>query len=185
MWTYLSTWIVQDGELPELRAGSRLIDHGVRASGWLIESTRDTDRLEFVEGPDPDGYDTVTYRLTGPVEWSRPETSEWVIRCEGIPFLARLSNLYPVPRRIGERVSVLCALAVVPDYEWLAFGLPDVRQDWIVEALKVQRRAVEVRDGTGVPADVVCVEELVEMRQWADGRAGLACEYLLDLRRAG
>jgi hypothetical protein len=83
MWVYLSTWIVQDGELPELGIQSRLADHGVRASGWVIRPTAPRDGFELAVGPDPGGDGTVTYRLTGTIEWARPDTWEWIVRVGG------------------------------------------------------------------------------------------------------
>ncbi|MDQ1720124.1 MAG: hypothetical protein QOE89_4077 [Pseudonocardiales bacterium] len=37
MWVYLSTWLVQDGEIAELCVGDLLSDCGVRASGYLVD----------------------------------------------------------------------------------------------------------------------------------------------------
>jgi hypothetical protein len=167
VWTYLETWVVQDGEIPELRVGSKLIDHGVRASGWVIEPTAAVEGLELVDGPDPDGFATVTYRLTGLVEWARRETDEWIIRSDGTPYLARLSDLHPLPG-VRQRVTVLCALAVVPDYEWDAFEIPSVRQDWIVEGLRVEHRAWEPHRDGKVQGRVVEVQDLAQMHQWDD-----------------
>jgi hypothetical protein len=184
VWTYLETWVVQDGGIPELRVGSKLIDHGVRASGWVIEPTAAEDGLELVDGPDPDGYDTPTFRLTGLVEWSRPETDEWILRCNATAFLARLSREHPLPG-MKQRVTVLCALAVVPDYEWDAFAIPNVRQDWIVEGLRVEHRAREPHRDGDVPGRVVAVDDLTQMHQWDDDRGpNLSSSYLLDLRPA-
>jgi hypothetical protein len=177
VWTYLSTWILQDGELPELRRGSRLTGYGIRASGWRLELTEHPDGLELVDGPDPDGYRTVTYVLTGLVELCRPETSEWIVRSGPSRFLVRLGEVPATPID-GEQVSVRCFLALVPNYEWSAFGLPDVRRDWTVDALKIEHRA---RDATGHLGDVVEVQQLTEMHKWADERPNLGSSYLLDL----
>ena len=51
----------------------------------------------------------------------------------------------------GSRVTAQCTLSVVADYEWDAFGLPDLRGDWYVRPLKIENRQIgyflAVRDG--------------------------------------
>ncbi len=99
-----------------------------------VDQTAERDELVEQEGPDPDGFATVHYKLPGVIEWSRPETSEATIRCGDFTFLVRLSDL--------DRVCAACALAVILEYEWLAFGLPNVRRDWRVNAVKIEHRAL-------------------------------------------
>lgn len=41
----------------------------------------------------------------------------------------------------GSPVVITCTLSVVADYEWDAFGLPDVRGDWLVDQVQADAGA--------------------------------------------
>jgi hypothetical protein len=157
-----------------------LADYGVRASG-RAEPAVGAEGLRQVEGPDPDGYESATYLLTGMPTWERPETWEWVIQSGGIEVIAHLSNMYPPPV-LGKLVTVRCSLSVIPEYEWLEFGLPNVRRDWTVDAIRIQHRALELHEDGWHPTHVVETEDLEEMHRWTDERADHGSVYLLDLR---
>jgi hypothetical protein len=181
MWVYLSPWLVQDGELPEFESGETLIDYGVRASGWLLDVAPEADGLRRHEGPDPDGFETVVYELSGKLTWVRPETSEATIRSAGIDYLTRLTDRDWSAITVGGSVRVLCGLAVVPDYEWLSFGLPNVRRDWAINEIRIERRAVEWRNDERVPNRVVAVDAIDRISRWTDEIDGQTSSYLLDL----
>ena len=44
---------------------------------------------------------------------------------------------------MGSRVTAQCTFSVVADYEWDAFGLPDLRTDWYVRGLAIEHRLVD------------------------------------------
>ena len=60
--------------------------------------------------------------------------AEFVITAGDQAFLARTAG--PASEiAVGCRVTALCTLSVVADYEWDAFGLPDLKTDWYVRRL--------------------------------------------------
>ncbi|MDQ1720123.1 MAG: hypothetical protein QOE89_4076 [Pseudonocardiales bacterium] len=85
---------------------------------------------------------------------------------------------------VGDRVRAQCGLAVVPEYEWLAFGHPNVRRDWRVDGIMIERRAIEWRDDMGYPGEVLDLHELHQIRRWSDEIAGRRSTYLLDVSPA-
>ena len=182
MWAYLSTWVVQDGELPELRRGSILSNYGIRASGQRIDEPSD-DGLELITQPAHNRPEEFRYRLGGTINWARPDTSEWVIRSGASSFIALLGGWRLPLASVGDPVTLSCSLSVIPEYEWESFALPDVRRDWRVEALKVSHRPIDwSRGGEGRPGDVIDVVDINEMHRWDDERPGHSSTYVLDLR---
>ena len=77
---------------------------------------------------------------------------------------------------------------MVADYEWDAFGLPDLRSDWQVLRLKVEH--TQPRGAQGGPEDVLACPpgavlrsfEIDQMNRWDDDRdPAIQAWYVLDL----
>src|SRR5215213_11471920 len=66
---YLEPWVVQDGQVPELRAGDTLRDVGVVAACWSRDRSDGVDSCEEVPGGDPDGFSTAQSVLDGVLIW--------------------------------------------------------------------------------------------------------------------
>ena len=88
----------------------------------------------------------------------------------------------------GSRVTAQCTLSVVADYEWDAFGLPDVRTDWYVRGLAIEQRQIDDAptgpEGArvGHPGNVLRTFEIERMRRWDDDRTpGIMAWYVLDV----
>jgi hypothetical protein len=80
---------------------------------------------------------------------------------------------------------------VVPDYEWDAFGLPDLRSDWYVRRLKIEHSQIDDvssdpgRVLAGHPGKVLHTSEIEKMSRWDDDRdPTIMAWYLLDLAPA-
>ena len=68
--------------------------------------------------------------------------AEFVITAGDQAFLALTAG--PASEvAVGSRVTAQCTLSVVADYEWDAFGLPDLRTDWYVRRLAIEHRQVD------------------------------------------
>lgn len=95
-------------------------------------------------------------------------------------------------------MKVRCWLEVMAAYEQPVFRLPDVRRDWRVATVQIERRTLIEREVTGgngrtyvegTAGDVVELVEMPRMRMWADDptlqrtsdAARPAIEYVLDL----
>ena len=202
MWTQLANWLVQDGEVPELAAGARLRHVAVRASCWSIDN--DSSESEGVRELSPDtAHDDppARYALTGIVE-KADEPNSVLLRIGSIPFHAEPSTLrgvgdegaveayssaFRVPA-VDSQVTVECTLEVMAAHEALdlLWGLryPDIRREWMVDAIKVVHRAWVP---TGRPREwsqgqIIRVDDVDRMHAWADERPDAHASYLLDLR---
>jgi hypothetical protein len=193
---YLETWMVKDGALPELARGSHLRGAGLRADCRNVGPAR-TAMDGIAELADPGGEQgsgSYRYELTGvagPAEDVRSERghvgSEFVITTDDQAFLARTAG--PASEvAAGSRVTAQCTLSVVADYEWDAFGLPDLRTDWYVRRLKIEHRQVDYAPGgpggalAGYPGKVLRFLEIERMSRWDDDRdTGIMARYLLDV----
>lgn len=206
MWAHLQNWIVQDGEIPELYAGATLRDHAVRASCWTIQESQAAEGVSELPGLDPSGDDAPHYALTGTVERGR-QPSSVLLRVGGFRVLAEPCSVRQVPGTsaedfalerfspdffipaTGTRTTVVCRLEVMAEHETDdAVGLPDLRRDWVVRRLKLQRRAlVPVRGrARAFSVDkVVRVDTIERMHRWADENRDEAVTYLLDLQPPG
>ena len=187
MLVYLEPWIVQDGQVPELRPGDILRRVGVAAACWSSDPSMGVDGWEAVPGQDPDGFTTAHVILDGAVVW-RHESAIAVLQVRDTRFVLKgrveqvgvedFERLALPP--MDERARVHAALYVMPGGEYEPLGYPgmappDVARDWSVNGVFVEARA---RKGMGC-GDVMHVEPLDRMRCWDD--EALGGEYLLDL----
>jgi len=116
-----------------------------------------------------------------------PAYAEFVITAGDQAFLARTAG--PAAEvAAGSRVTAQCTLSVVADYEWDAFGLPDLRTDWYVRRLAIEHRQIDYapsRPGgvlAGHPGKVLRSFEIERMSRWDDHRIpGVMAWYLLDV----
>lgn len=201
MWVYLAAWMVQDGAVPELARGSYLRGVGLRADCRSLGPAR-TAADGIAELADPglggQGPGGCRYELTGVAghaedvyAGSAPVCqhigSEFVITAGDQAFAARAAG--PASGvAAGSRVTALCTLSVVADYEWDAFGLPDLRTDWQVRRLRLEHRQIDYAPGgpggalAGRPGKVLRCVEIDRMSRWDDDRdTGIMAWYLLDV----
>lgn len=195
MWVYMATWIVQDGA-PELALGEPLRGVGLRAEcRRLGPARRGADgTAEVVDPGGPPGPGSHRYELTGvagPAEDVRTERgavgAEFVITAGDQVFLARTAG--PASEvAVGSRVTAQCTFSVVADYEWDAFGLPDLRTDWYVRGLAIEHRQIDATPGNpeedlvGPPGKALRSFKIERMNRWDDDRIpGISAWYLLDL----
>ena len=141
-------------------------------------------------GKDPDGFSTAQTVLDGVVVW-RDGTKNGVLRVDGTLFLIRGTLVLVAPPDQYERVPVPLPeagsrarlpgyLYVMPAHEHdLYYGAAsapsDVRRDWMVNAVLLERRALNGREC----GEVTSVDPLEVMDCWADEAPGGT--YLLDL----
>jgi hypothetical protein len=150
MWVYVETWIVMDGA-PELARSEHLRGVGLRADCRSLgpAPTAADGIAELVDPGGPQGPGSHRYELTGvaghaaDVRSGRgPAGAEFVITAGDQAFLARIAG--PASEvTVGSRVTAQCTLSVVADYEWDAFGLPDLRTDWYVRRLAIEQRQID------------------------------------------
>jgi hypothetical protein len=195
MWVYMETWIVKDGA-PELARGEQLRGVGLRADCHSLGPAQAAaDGIaELADPGSPPGPGSHRYELTGvagPAEDVRsergPAGAEFVITAGDQAFLARTAG--PAAEvAAGSRVTAQCTLSVVADYEWDAFGLPDLRTDWYVRRLAIEHRQIDYapsRPGgvlAGHPGKVLRSFEIERMSRWDDDRIpGIMAWYLLDV----
>jgi hypothetical protein len=202
VWTYLQNWLVQDGEIPELIPGAELSDVAVRASCWSIRESTETVSVKELQGPDPDEEATAHYGVTGVVAWGREpnalvlDAGAFQLMAEPNTFRQARGNLHHydgvepyspdffVPAA-GTRVTVVCKLQVMADYESDpdAFGFPDVRKDWIVKQLRLEHRALlPVTKGGSRIAEITRVDDITQMRRWADDSEHGHVTYIVHIQ---
>jgi hypothetical protein len=190
MLVYLEPWVVQDGQVPELRPGDVLRGVGVAAACWSCGPSEGHDTCVARSGKDPDGFSTAQAVLDGVVVW-RDETRAGVLSVEGTLFLIRGTVKLVAPPDyyerepvslppIGGRARLGGYLYVMPAHENDLYSgavsqPPDVCRDWVVTQVLRERRAVDGREC----GDVIGVDTLEVMDCWADEVAGGT--YLLDL----
>jgi len=202
VWTYLENWLVQDGEIPELQAGDELHHVAVRGTCWSVAESQAPEGLTELRGQDPAGDVAPHYELTGTVEWAR-EPSTLLLRVGTVRVLAEPNSFrtvrpgsgdaagaepyspsFWVPA-IGTRVTAVCRLEVMADYETDALAFPDIRRDWRVGKVLVEHRSrVQPTTGGGdsIVGRVVRVDTIDRMRRWADENGRDHVTYCLDLR---
>jgi hypothetical protein len=194
MWVYMETWIVQDGA-PELGRGSYLPGVGLRADCLSMGPPRTqvdgiaelADRVggHLHELTGLAGAARDVYSGEGPVH--RHAGSEFVITTGDQAFIARAAGRASVVAA-GSRLTAQCMLSVVADYEWDAFGLPDLRSDWYVRRLKIEHSQIDDvpsdpgRALAGHPGKVLRTFEIENMSRRDDDRdSTIKAWYLLDL----
>ena len=195
MWVYMETWIVKDGA-PELARGEPLRGVGLRAECRSLGPARTAvDGItELVDPGGPQGPGSHRYELTGVAGHAQdvrsergPAGAEFVITAGDQAFLARTAG--PASEvAVGSRVTAQCTLSVVADYEWDAFGMPDLRTDWYVRGLAIEHRQIDAaptspeEDLAGPPGKALRSFEIERMNRWDDDRIpGIMAWYLLDL----
>ena len=194
MWVYMATWIVQDGA-PELGRGSYLAGVGLRADCLSVGPPRTpvdgvaelADRAggHLHELTGLAGAARDVYSGEGPAH--RQAGSEFVITTGDQTFIARTAGRASVVAA-GSRLTAQCMLSVVADYEWDAFGLPDLRSDWYVRRLKIEHSQIDDvasdpgRALAGHPGKVLRTFEIENMSRRDDDRdSTIKAWYLLDL----
>jgi hypothetical protein len=199
MWVYMETWIIQDGA-PELGRGSYLPGVGLRADCLSVGPPRTqvdgiAELVDRAGGQRPGGHlheltglagaARDVYSGDGPAQ--RHAGSEFVITTGDQAFIARAAGRASVVAA-GSRLTAQCMLSVVADYEWDAFGLPDLRSDWYVRRLKIEHRQIDdVPSGpgrhlAGHSGKVLRTFEIENMSRWDDDRdSTIMARYLLDL----
>jgi hypothetical protein len=196
MWVYLETWMVKDGAFPELARGSHLRDVGLRAECGNLGSAQIAVNgiAELADPGGGQGSGSYRYELTGVAghaEDVRTERghagSEFVITAGDKAFVARTAGPASEVAE-GSRVTAQCTLSVVADYEWDAFGLPDLRTDWYVRRLAIEHRQIDYAPGSSGgpvirhPGKVLRSFEIERMSRWDDDRnSAIMAWYVLDL----
>jgi hypothetical protein len=195
MWVYMETWIVKDGA-PELARGAHLRGVGLRADCRRLgpAQTAVDGISELVDPGGRQGSSNHRFELTGvagPAEevWTGRGAAgaEFVITAGDQAFLARTAG--PASEvAVGSRITAQCTFSVVADYEWDAFGLPDLRTDWYVRRLAIEHRQVDDAPTSpegplaGHRGKVLRSFEIERMRRWDDDRTpGIMAWYLLDV----
>jgi hypothetical protein len=142
----------------------------------------------------PQGPGSHRYELTGVAGHAEdvssergPVGAEFVITAGDQAFVARTAGL-AAEVAVSSRVTAQCTFSVVADYEWDAFGLPDLRTDWYVRGLAIEHRQIDdaprspAEDLVGPPGTALRSFEIERMSRWDDDRTpGIRAWYLLDL----
>jgi hypothetical protein len=189
VWVYVPTWLVQDGEIPELAAGARLRSVGLRlVAAGLRAAVGAADGVVWVAQPDQN-ESAFGYEVTGAAgvprdvhaHTGRPESGGAITRVGAEFSLTAQEQGFVVlapgaaaDYRAGDRLTVRGALWVVAGYEWDAFGLPDLRRDWRINAVKAEH---------GSAGEVTAVLDLNRMRRWDDDTSSppVTVDYVVDL----
>ena len=197
MWVYMVTWIVQDGA-PELGRGSYLPGVGLRAdcrptaSAWARPGHRWMASRNWRIAPAATCMNSSDWPgLPGMCTPARGLRSgmpaEFVITTGDQAFIARTAGRASVVAA-GSRFTAQCMLSVVADYEWDAFGLPDLRSDWYVRRLKIEHSQIDDvasdpgRALAGHSGMVLRTFEIENMSRRDDDRdSTIKAWYLLDL----
>lgn len=208
MWTYLPTWLVQDGEVEELAPGSFLLTTALAANCATVMTVDGSWSPGLV--PAKAAVDGYRYDVTGMAGAVRDIVadrgdgrsvrfgSEFLLTSGVLRFIARTNDLF-VDEVAGSMVTARCSLEVLAGYEMDAFSLPDVREDWVVASVQLERRVVKHRMVNGLKGrlmaegyagNVVDLIEVPRMRKWADDPAAAlkpaakdtTATYVVDLR---
>jgi hypothetical protein len=202
MWVYMETRIVKDGAA-ELGRGSYLPGVGLRADCLSLAPprTRADGIAELADRGSSLRPGTHLHELTGTAGPARDVHSgdgpgqrdvywEFVITAGDQAFIARTAEPASLVAA-GSRVTAQCILSVMADYEWDAFGLPDLRNDWQVRRLRIEHRQIGDVPGdpgwalAGHPGEVLRSFEIEKMSRWDDDRdSTIRASYVLDLAPA-
>lgn len=160
MWATLETWLLGDGEVPELRIDEVLAHKGLRLSCDAFGPSAKTTTGAWTTGAVTEG--DITHRLRGVVvaAWQQaavidigeclvllePAAVRAVQTADGHEALERYSADFKAPP-VGSMGEAAGRLEVVPDYEWEAFHQLDLRRDWHLKGVMLidRRPVVEVR----------------------------------------
>ena len=156
MWATLETWLLGDGEVPELCIGEVLAHTGLRLSCDTFGPSAETTTGAWTAGAATEG--DITHRLRGVVvaAWRQaavidigeclvllePAAVRSVQTADGHEALERYSADFKTPS-LGAMGEAVGRLEVVPDYEWEAFHQLDVRRDWrLTDVMLIDRQPV-------------------------------------------
>jgi hypothetical protein len=201
MWVYVAVWKVQTGEVEQLGVGDTIERLGVRATFWTLEPADEREGVAELPGPNPSGDASPHYRIVGTVTWTQEPHSLAVRvgpshmvaepRAVGPADLAAGGALafepaFPVVGlpEVGARVALVASLSSMLDYEFDAFGYPDVRRAWKVRGLRVEHRELVPTPsfpGASEPGPVTRIVTIPRMLRWADAPRNGHASYLLDL----
>jgi hypothetical protein len=152
---------------------------------WRSAAAASGPAVTCMNSPDWPGAARDVYSGDGPAQ--RQAGSEFVLTTGDQAFIARTAGRASIVAA-GSRVTAQCMLSVVADYEWDAFGLPDLRSDWHVRRLKIEHRQIDdVPDGPGRAlaghlGKVLRTFEIENMSRWEDDRdSTIMAWYVLDL----
>lgn len=184
MWTHLAPWLVKTGEVPQLEVGDTLREVGLRAACWSLAEATVPPGVTERTGDDPAGHASPHYDLTGTVEWAG-DSDAVVLRADDLRVVATprpgLGLRFP---EVGRTVTVVATFEAMGLYDASAADAPDVRRDWLVEAIKVEHRALVPTPGfpgQSEPGPIVRVDDIGRMLRWADASSKDHATYLLDL----
>lgn len=197
MWVSLETWLIGDGQVPEVGPGAVLRDCGLRLNVSYLKASDES--LEGAREVHADDAGRVRYQVTGRCQavtspmaalialpgWltiAEPETYRTVEGAVDFPALEAWSEQFHPPLA-NEMLEAEGWLAVVADHEWDAFAIPDSRMDWRLRSIQlIEHQMVSVPGG---PADtrmfgpVVRAANVDRLSRTADRLAG--AQYLVDL----
>jgi hypothetical protein len=201
MWVYVAVWEVQTGEVQQLGVGDTLGRLGVRATFWTLEPTDEEEGVIELTGPNPSGDASSHHRVVGTVAWAR-EPHSVAVTVGSFQLMAEpqpvgvsdsfgpeghpLEPVFPevgLPE-VGDRIALVATLSSMLDYEFDAFGYPDVSHDWSVRGLRVEHRELvpsPAYPGGTEPGQIVRVVDIPRMLRWADAPRDRHASYLLDL----
>lgn len=200
---YLANWLVQDGEIPELRPGDVLRNIALRASSQNLRGSSEPEGVTADFGPDAYSEVGTRYDVTGTAE-AACEPGTVVLRVGTFRVVAEPSSVrqvgddgaleryspdFPIPT-VGTRATVSCTLEVMAAYEtddqFLGVPTAGLARDWRVERVRLARWALTPTPAG--PADyslgsLLRVEDIPRMQRWADDSDAdtQRVAYLLDL----
>jgi hypothetical protein len=159
VWVLLETWLIGDGQFPELGVGGVVDDCGLRLNCSYLDESDQT--VEEVRAARVDGVGRVRYELTGRCQsvtppmavlmampgWLamvEPEAHRAVAGARDVSALERWSEQFHAPAP-NQMVEAEGWLDVVADHEWDAFALPDSRMSWRLHEIHLlEHRMVRV-----------------------------------------
>jgi hypothetical protein len=197
VWVSLETWLIGDGQVPELVLGAVVRNCGLRLNSSYLNAT---DQLpEGVREVRVDDAGRVRYEVTGRCQsvtspmaalialpgWrtiAEPEAYRAADGALDFPALEPWSERFRPPAP-NEMLKAEGWLAVVADHEWDAFAIPDSRMDWRVQRIQlVEHQVVRVPgelSDTHTFGPVIRAIHVDRLSRDADGVVG--AQYLVDL----
>ncbi len=151
MWVSLDTWLIGDGQFPELGLGTVVRDCGLRLnSSYLNASDRSPEEVREVH---VDDVGRVRYEVTGRCQsvtspmavlvalpgWltiAEPDACRAVESALDSPAFEPWSEQFRPPAP-AEMLNAEGWLGVVADHEWDAFTIPDSRMDWRLRRIQL------------------------------------------------